>query len=292
MEELLQHEYIGYIINTIAYLVTAFVLFFVGKLVYQIFHPGIKVKHELVENDNLAFAIAHAGYFIGILLAIGAAIVGDSNGLIQDLIDISTYGLLGIVLLNISTIITDKVLLSKFSTQKEIIEDKNSGTGVIEAANAIASGLIIMGAVTGEGQTGMNGYLSALMFWGIGQVAVVLLTLVYNLITPYNVHEEIEKDNVAVGVGFAGVIIAISNLVFFAIKGDFEGWTDTFINIGFEVGIGILMLPVFRFIADKILLPGQKLTDELVNQENPNVGAGIIEAFAYIGGSILITWCI
>jgi uncharacterized membrane protein YjfL (UPF0719 family) len=292
MEELLQHEYIGYIINTLAYLITAFVLFFIGKIVYQIFHPGIKVKYELVENDNLAFAIAHAGYFIGILLAIGAAIVGDSNGLIQDLIDISTYGLLGIVLLNISTIVTDKILLRKFSTQKEIIEDKNAGTGVIEAANAIASGLIIMGAVTGEGQTGMNGYLSALMFWAIGQVAVVVLTLVYNLITPYNVHDEIEKDNVAVGVGFAGVIIAISNLVFFAIKGDFEGWTDTFINIGFEVGIGIVMLPVFRFIADKVLLPGQKLTDELVNQEKPNVGAGIIEAFAYIGGSVLITWCI
>jgi len=292
MEELLQHEYIGYIINTLGYLVTAFVLFFIGKLVYQLFHPSIKVKYELVENDNLAFAIAHAGYFIGILLAIGAAIVGDSNGLVQDIIDISTYGLLGIVLLNISTIITDKVLLSKFSTRKEIIEDKNAGTGVIEAANAIASGLIIMGAVTGEGQTGMNGYLSALMFWAIGQVGVIIITLVYNLITPYNVHEEIEKDNVAVGIGFAGVIVAIANLIFFAIKGDFEGWSETFINIGFEVGIGILMLPVFRFIADKVLLPGQKLTDELVNQEKPNVGAGIIEAFAYIGGSVLITWCI
>jgi uncharacterized membrane protein YjfL (UPF0719 family) len=292
MEELLQNEYIGYLINTFAYLITAFVLFFVGKLVYQIFHPAIKVKYELVENDNLAFAIAHAGYFIGILLAIGGAIVGESNGLVQDVIDISTYGLMGIVLLNISTIVTDKILLSKFSTRKEIIDDKNSGTGVIEAANAIASGLIIMGAVTGDNETGMNGYLSALMFWAIGQVAVILITLVYNLITPYNVHEEIEKDNVAVGVGFAGVVIAISNLVFFAIAGDFKGWSATFTDVGFEIGLGVIMLPVFRFIADKVLLPGQKLTDELVNQEKPNVGAGIIEAFAYVGGSVLITWCI
>jgi len=52
------------------------------------------------------------------------------------------------------------------------------------------------------------------------------------------------------------------------------------------------MLPVARVLTDKILLPGQKLTDELVNQEKPNIGAGIIEAFAYIGGSVLITWCL
>lgn len=292
MEELMHNEYVIYLINTFAYLALAFVLFMIGKLAYQVFHPSIKVKYELVENDNLAFAIAHVGYFIGILLAIGSAIIGPSNGLVQDLFDISTYGLLAIVLLNLSTIITDKVLLSKFSTRKEIIEDKNAGTGVVEAANAIASGLIIMGAVTGESQSGMNGYLSALIFWGIGQVAVILITFVYNFITPYNVHVEIEKDNVAVGVGFAGVIIAIANLVYYAIAGNFEGWTETFINIAFEVGIGVVLLPVFRFMADKILLPGQKLTDELVNQENPNVGAGLIEAFAYVGGSILITWCL
>jgi hypothetical protein len=47
-----------------------------------------------------------------------------------------------------------------------------------------------------------------------------------------------------------------------------------------------------RFITDKILLPGQNLTDEIINQEKPNIGAALVEAFAYIGGSVLITWCL
>jgi hypothetical protein len=47
-----------------------------------------------------------------------------------------------------------------------------------------------------------------------------------------------------------------------------------------------------RLITDKILLPGEKLTDEIINQEHPNVGAALVEAFAYIGGSVLITWCL
>ena len=48
------------------------------------------------------------------------------------------------------------------------------------------------------------------------------------------------------------------------------------------------MLPLARLLTDKILLPKRKLTDEIINQENPNIGAAIIEAFSYIGGSMLI----
>jgi len=71
---------------------------------------------------------------------------------------------------------------------------------------------------------------------------------------------------------------------------DFVSWEDSMINIAINVGIGLLFLPLVRILTDKILLPGQKLTDEIINQEHPNHGAALIEAFAYIGGSVLITW--
>ena len=77
-----------------------------------------------------------------------------------------------------------------------------------------------------------------------------------------------------------------------AIAGAFFGWGVTFSNVGIELAIGILVLPMVRFLADKVLLPGRSITDELVNQEKPNVGVALIEAFAYIGGSVLITWCL
>jgi hypothetical protein len=47
-----------------------------------------------------------------------------------------------------------------------------------------------------------------------------------------------------------------------------------------------------RVFADKILLPGRNLTDEIVNQDKPNIGAGLIEAFAYVGSAVLIVWSI
>lgn len=278
-------EFIETAVNALVYLASCFVLFFIGKIIYQLFHRKIDVKKELVENDNFAFGLAHVGYFIGLLLAIGSAIVGPSYGLAQDLIDIFLYGLLSIILLNISIIINDKVILRKFVVYKEIIEDRNEGTGIVEAGNAIATGLILMGAVVGEG-----GMITALAFWLLGQVLLILTSFVYNWIVPFDVHEHIEKDNIAVGIGFAGAVIAIGNLIRHGLMIDFESWQITLANVGIDVLAGLILLPIARFLADKILLPGRSLTDELINQEKPNYGAATIEAFAYVGGSVLITW--
>lgn len=290
MDNILNNELIVSVIEALAYIISAFFIFFIGKLAYGFTHRNIDVKSELVDKDNLAFSVAHVGYFIGLLLAVGSAIVGPSNGLLIDLMDICIYGLLAIILLNLSVFINDKIILRKFSVHKEIIEDRNVGTGVVEGASAVASGLIIYGAVVGEAVNLTHGILTALIFWAIGQCLLIITSYVYNWITPYDIHEHIEKDNVAVGIGFAGSLIAIANLVRFGIQGDFVGWSEMLGTVGIDVLIGLALLPLIRLITDKILLPGAKLTDEIVNQEHPNIGAALIEAFAYIGGSVLLTW--
>lgn len=280
------------IITTLVYLAASFVLFFIGKVVYQLFHPKINVNHELVENDNFAFSTAYVGYFIGLLLAIGSAAMGASDGLENDLIDIGVYGGMAILLLNLSIIINDKIILRKFDVKKEIIEGQNAGTGIIEGAMAISTGLIILGAIHGEGHGDGGPIITALIYWVIGQFLMFITSLVYNLITPYDIHDHIEKNNVAVGIGFAGALIAIANLIRFALMHDFESWMITTEDVAIDVGIGLVFLPIVRFLTDKILLPGQNLTDEIVNQEDPNCGAALVEAFAYIGGSVLITWAL
>ncbi|MGB5988262.1 MAG: DUF350 domain-containing protein [Marinifilaceae bacterium] len=290
MENLMNNDAFMTIVESLAYITAAFSIMFIGKIVYNITHRDIDVKKELVINDNLAFSVAHVGYFIGLLMAVGSAIVGPSKGLLIDLMDIAIYGVLAIVLLNLSVFLNDKLILRKFSVRKEIIEDRNVGTGVVEGASAIASGLIIFGAVAGEADNLVHGITSAVAFWAIGQLILVLTSYVYNLITPYDIHEHIEKDNVAVGIGFAGAMIAIANLIRFAIEGEFEGWIEILSEVGIDVFIGLALLPIIRLITDKILLPGAKLTDEIINQERPNIGASLVEAFAYIGGSVLLTW--
>ena len=277
--------YIDAILTTVVYLSSSFALFFIGKYLYQIIHR-YNVKDELVEKDNLAFALAHTGYFIGMVLAIGGIMMGETAGLLMDLLYIGIYGAIALILLNLSIIINDKIILRKFSVKKEITEDQNEGTGLLEGASSIATGLIIMGSIYGEG----GGIYTVLIYWVVGQVLLIATSYVYNWITPFDVHEQIEKDNVAVGVAMAGVIIAVGNLIRHGLMHDFESWYATAEYIAVDFGIGMAFIPIARLIADKILLPGRNLTDELVNQEKPNIGAGVIEAFAYIGGSVLICW--
>lgn len=275
-------------LTALVYLAECFLLFLLGKFAYKLFQRKIKVGYELVEKDNFAFAVAHVGYFIGLLLAISSAVIGPSHDIWIDSIDIAIYGILAILLLNLSIIINDKIILRKFVVYKEIIEDQNVGTGVIEGANAIATGLIILGSVSGEG----GGILTALVFWVVGQMMLIITAYFYSWIVPFDVHDQIEKDNVAVGLGFAGALIAIGNLIRYGLMVDFVSWQESFTNVGIDVLIGLIFLPLARTLTDKILLPGRSLTDELINQDKPNTGAGLIEAFAYVGGSVLITLCL
>lgn len=280
------------LLTTLTYIAVSFLLFFIGKMAYQLFHPRVKVAHELVENDNLAFAFAHVGYFIGLLLAIGSVMLGESEGLVNDLMGIGIYGLLSIVLLNLSLIINDKIILSNFDLKKEIFDDKNVGTGIVEGTNAIATGLVVMGAITGEGYGESGPIVNVLVYWILGQVILFVTSKIYNLMTSYDVHDHIERGNIAVAVGYSGAIMAIGNLINNALAHDFDSWMVTIQDVGFNVIVGFAFLPIARFLTDKILLPGQKLTDEIINQEDPNVGAAIVEAFAYAGGSMLIVWAL
>lgn len=279
-------DFLDTLITSLIYLALCFVLFVIGKLVFGLFHRKTDVKKELVEHDNLAFAIAHVGYFTGILLAIGSAIVGPSHGLVQDVIDISIYGLLAILLLNISLIINDKIILRNFSIREEISGKQNVAVGVAEAAIGVSTGLILMGSVSGEG----GSVITALAFWALGQVVLIIFALFYDYTTKIGLHEQLSKGNVAVGIAFAGALIGISNLIRYGLSGEFETWQENLVNVGIEIAVGLVFLPLVRIVADKLLLPGRNLTDELINQEKPNMGAAFVEAFAYIGGSVLITW--
>jgi len=276
------------VVTGLVYLIAIFVILWIGKFVFDFVNRGFNVGEQLVKKDNFALALVVVGYFFGLVFALGGVMSGPSSGWVEDVLDIVFFGLLAIVFLNLSAWINDRVILYKFQNEKEIIEDRNAGTGIIVGANHLANGLIISGALSGEG----GDLFTALIFWLAGQIALILAVFLYNMITPFNIHDEIEKDNVAVGVAVAGMLVGIGNIVRIGISGDFIGWFDNFsVFFGFLI-FGLLLMPVLRLISDKLLLPGESLTDELVNQEHPNVGAAAVEAFSYIAASMFLGWVV
>ena len=265
------------------YLAVVLALLVIGKWVYDGLHRRFVLRTELVEKDNLAVALAVAGYYLGLVIVLGGVASGPASfSLIDDVIGLVIFGLLGIVLLNLSAWINDKVVFSEFDNEKEIVEDRNAGMGAVEGGNYIAVGLITAGAMSGEG-----GWESGLVFWVSGLVALIVAGLLYEKITSYDFHDQIEKDNVAVGVAFAGVLIGFGNIIRLAGEGDFVTWNESLTEFGYYTVVGLILLPLVRLFADKVLLPGASLSDELVS-DPPNLGAGVIEAVTYLAASMLI----
>lgn len=274
-------------VTALIYLATTFVLIVAGKWIYGFLNRRIDVQSELVEKDNLAFSLSYLGYFLGLVIALGGVLNNEATYWLTDVVDILFYGIFTVLLMSISIIINDKIILAKFDNRREIIDDQNPGAGIIEGANYVAVGMILFGAMSGSGDL-----VTALVFWIIGQAALIASGVIYNLILPFDLHGEIERDNSAVGVAFAGVLIAIGNILRVALSGDFVSWSSNLMTFMTMVAFGFLMLPIVRMIADRILLPGRRLTDELVNQNKPNVGAGAIEAASYVAASFLLVWVI
>ena len=265
------------------YLVVVLVLLVIGKWAYDGLHRGFVLRTELIEKDNLAVALAVAGYYLGLVIVLGGVVSGPASfSVLDDVISLVIFGLLGIVLLNLSAWINDTVVFSRFDNEKEIVEDRNAGMGAVEGGNYVAVGLITAGAMSGEG-----GLLPGLVFWVSGLVALVVAGLLYDKITSYDLHDQIEKDNVAVGVAFAGVLTGFGNIIRLAGAGDFVSWNESLTQFGYYTVVGLILLPIIRLFADKVLLPGASLSDELV-KDRPNLGAGVIEAITYLAASMLI----
>lgn len=276
------------LLNGLAYLTMGVVLFLFGKAVFDLVNRKFRLKEELVERDNLALSISLSGYFIGLTMALGGTLTGESLSLRQDLIDISLYGVAAVVLLNLSYWINDWCILMRSNTEQELVRDQNCGVGLVTASNHVAMGLILSGLLSGEG----GGFLTLAVFWGLGQLVLILAAKLYDFMTPYDVQEALAKDNVAVGAAYAGMLLAIGNVIRFAVQGNFTGWAQSLMSFTQVVVFGLVALPIVRWVTDRLIFPGKRLTDELIRQDQPNIGAGVIEGTVYVCMSYFIGWCI
>ena len=121
---------------------------------------------------------------------------------------------------------------------------------------------------------------------------LIVAGLIYEFITPYKIHEQIEKDNVPAGVSFAGALLGMGIILGLAAEAHFVSWSENLPGYFIYSVIALVLLPIIRFLTDKVLLPTVKLSDEIAVQEKPNLGAAFIEAFSYIAAAFIIFWCV
>jgi Domain of Unknown Function (DUF350). len=265
-----------------------FLLFWLGQLAYRkLFRRRMELNLELFVKDNPAVAIALVGYYFGIVIALGGVLDKTLSILPEKLLNLASYGCLVILLMLAGAWVGDRLILKHFDCDREIIQERNIGAAFVEAGNHIANGLILNASLGGEGGNLLVGFAC----WLIGLGVLVLASVVYPRFAKYNVFREIEKrNNPAAGIACAGLLVATGNIVRIAFAPEFQDWVSSFRVYGLNLLFCLALLVAIRWLADLILVPGVKISDEIVNQEVPNLGAGLIEAFAYIAASFLIAW--
>ncbi|MCE2457561.1 MAG: DUF350 domain-containing protein [Dehalococcoidia bacterium] len=280
----------------LVYVVMGVIVLAIARLVQDFITP-YKIQEQLNQKDNIALATSIAGYYLGVIivflgglyqpfLVVADNSLGFTAEYWQDVGLVFVYSIAGIIVLNIARIIVDKLVLHDFSTEDEIINDQNAGTGAVEFAVYVAVGLVIAGAISGES----GGPETALVFLVLGLVALIVYTLIYEWTTSFNIHEQIEADNVAVGVALAGNLVAIGIVVFKAVFGEFVGWTESIAGFITYAVVGFILLYAVRFVVDKVLFPKVKLADELAVDRN--LGAAFIESAALISVSLILFFAI
>ena len=200
--------------------------------------------------------------------------------------------------MNGARIVVDKLVLYKFDTEKEIIEDHNIGTGAVEFAVYVAVGLVIAAATsgTGVGIEGIDGpslvdtAVRSVVFFLLGMIVLILFSIFYQISTSFDIHEEIKNGNNAVGIAMAGNLLAIGLITFKAVFGEFVGWTESITAFVIFAVIGFVLLYVVRIVVDLVLLPGTRVAEELTRDRN--LGVAFIESGVLISSAMVLYFAI
>lgn len=268
-------------------IVLGFGVFWLGQFAYQTLFRRIELNLELFVRDNPAVAIALVGYYFGIVIALAGVLDKQAETWQAQLLYLVSYGAGVILLMLAGAWVGDRLILRRCNCAREIQDEQNVGAAAVEAGVHIANGLILSAALAGQS----GSWVVGVVCWFIGIAVLVLASLIYPRMAAYNVFSEIcKRNNPAAGVAMAGLLVATGNVVRVAFTPEFQSWTVSLTEYSLLLLLCLIALVVIRWLADLVLVPGVKISDEIVRQAVPNLGAGLIEAFAYIAGSFLIAW--
>jgi uncharacterized membrane protein YjfL (UPF0719 family) len=285
-----------YLVLGLPFFVLLVLTLLLGKLFYA-WTSSYKFDEELTERDNGAFGVHLALFLLGLMIAAGGTLYHQQA---TDAVSISItagFCVLCVLLVRLSVWINDRFLLHEFSVVKELVQDRNAGTGFVVGGGCVATGLIINGALsvqtTGEGLATLVGraLLATLVFFVLGQGLLLAGAWVFRRIAGFDVHRTIEDDdNMAAGIAYGGFLVALGIIVRSSlVNASPELLIEIVTSVVYAV-LGLLLLLATRVLVDKVLLPASPLSKEVAVDKNP--AAGVLAAASFICVALAFGWVI
>lgn len=265
---------------------------FLARLFYQLTSSSRMAK--ALTGDNPAGGLCLAGFLIGVALPLIASVCYTRHEFSWDhILSVLRDGgialLIALILLRFAAVLHDRLVLYRFSVVKEIVEDRNLGTGAVCCGAFIATGLILMGCFTGESYGWKDDLLVILAAYILGQVMFVLGGVLFQVATDYDIHHQIgERDNAAAGVIFGSFLVGLGLVVSASISEIYiagHDWRSALVDLGFcalNGVVGMLLLLVVGIWAAKLIFPRASVDVE-VRQKNSSVALVLAAVYLTVG---------
>jgi len=265
----------------------AFALMWIAKQISDfVVRDDFDADVEIEEHSNLALGLRRAGLYLGLAIGLLGALAGGSEDFASDVIEMLTEGVAIVVFLFVAQVLTDRLVIHGISN-RQALRDGNVAVAVAELGVYIATGLIAYGSFAGEG----GGILAGLVFFAVGQLALLALATIYERVTPWSVIECIRDGNAAAGLMLAGMLVAFGFILHASLLGPFTGWVEDLLAFALSAGMGIVLLLLLQWPIDRLFLPGTSLRQEIETDRNAaavSVAAAVKLALALVISAVLI----
>ncbi len=265
--------------------VIIFILFVSLRLVKGLV-SNVHATDEIASEDNFAFGVSFAGGIAALAIMLTGASMGEfGSSLLNEAINMSVFGVVGLVLISAGRWIQDKLVLSQVSLHDQIAKG-NLAAAIVDVGNAIAIGIVIRASMIWVETEGF-------MALPIIVAGFVVSQIVLTLASKYRVklfqvtsedgkscmQQALENGNNALAVRYAGYLIGTS-LAITAASGfvpyDAEHVWIAVVQWAVMAVIISGIFALIKMLAMKMILPGVNLSDEVDNQKN--LGVAAIEA--------------
>ncbi|MFB0981337.1 MAG: hypothetical protein ACI9YH_002717 [Colwellia sp.] len=263
------------------------------------FISGLSAKvnstEELAQKDNFAFGISVAGSVAALGIVLTGAISGENApSYMMEFIGMLAYGTLGLILIKIGRVIHDKLSLQHINKTEEIL-NQNITIGIVDAAGAIATAIIIRAVLLWVHGLDVDTFIAIIAGFVISQAILLLVTRLKERQYAKNnqgscLQEAFSQGQTAIAIRYAGQLIstalavtAASHFLTYSPETLLTNLVSWFV---FAV-VMTLLVAVLTAIAKRIVLWGINLVEEVDQQQN--IGVACVEMATSISIALILT---
>ena len=250
---------------------------------------NVKALSELAVKDNHAFGVALAGGVLAVVVMLSGVVSGEAgSSLMQEIVLMSGYGVLGIVLIKVGRLLQDKLVLRALPVQTEILAG-NMSAAIVDFANTLATAVIVRSAmVWAEGAGLQNVIAVALAFLGSQLLMALTIRIALATYTRRNLGASLEtalmKGNLALAIRYFGHLLGVSLAI--AAASHFMSYDMSRPGQSFAIWVGFslvfsVLVTLLSTLARRCILAKVDVYDEIEQQDNVAVAA--VEASIYFG---------